>query len=456
MIDSIPEVLANDVIKEIKKMEVELYNRMSELSKKYGSKHPKMIAIASELEELKRRKAVEAQQVVSSIRNEYKLAVAREQSLKRAFAKQQQASLDLNKKAFQYNVLQRQAESARQMYDLLIKRFKETSLTEEMKTGNIRIVDRAQVPIYPIKPDKKRSLMLAAVVGLFLGVGLAFLLEYLDNTVKLPDDIRDRFKIPYLGPVPAFPRESEDGHHGDLVILHSPKSSASESFRGVRTGIVFSSADSAPQSILVTSAGPAEGKTLCAANIAVTMAQAESRVLLIDCDMRKPRVHKVFDIQRAVGISSVLVGKEQIGSAIVPSGVENLDILPVGPLPPNPAEIVGSKHMKQLVDSLRRHYGRIIIDSPPVTAVTDAQVLSRIVDGVVLVIRAGDTPRPIVENGLSQLRAVNARILGAILNGIKMGRDSYYYYQYYYYYYGDDGEKKKKGGRRKKHRGSYA
>ena len=445
MLDSIPEVLRNELVQEIKKMEVNLYNRMSELSKKYGKRHPQMLAIESELEDLQKRKVQEVKRVVNSLRNQFRLAVAKEESLKKALEKQKNESLEMNKKAVQYGVLQRQAESARQMYEMLIKRFKETSLTEEMKTGNIRIVDRAETPVKPVKPKKRLNLLLALVVGLTLGIGLAFFLEYLDNTIKLPDEVRDYLKIPYLGPVPAFAKvKNRDGIPADLVTLHSPKSTASESFRGIRTGVLFSSADKPPQVILVSSSGPGEGKTVCASNLAVAMAQSGSRVVLLDCDMRRPRLHKMFNISRDVGVSNVLVGSNTLAEALVVDAAPNLDVIPCGPIPPNPSEIIGSNKMKDLIEVLRKDYTRIIIDSPPVTAVTDSAVLAQAADGLILVIRAGDTPRQIVQNGVSHLKALNAPILGAVLNGVNTGKDSYYYYQYYYYYYGEDGERRKK------------
>ncbi|MEW6672082.1 MAG: polysaccharide biosynthesis tyrosine autokinase [Thermodesulfobacteriota bacterium] len=445
MLDSIPEVLKNDLVQEIKKMEVNLYNRMSELSKKYGKRHPQMLAIESELEDLQKRKVQEVKRVINSLRNQYRLAVAKEESLKKALDKQKNESLDMNKKAVEYGVLQRQAESARQMYEMLIKRFKETSLTEEMKTGNIRIVDRAETPISPVKPKKRLNLLLGLVVGLTLGIGLAFFLEYLDNTIKLPDEVRDYLKIPYLGPIPAFARvKNRDGIPADLVTLHSPKSTASESFRGIRTGILFSSADKAPQVILVSSSGPGEGKTVCASNLAITMAQSGSRVVLLDCDMRRPRLHKVFNISREVGVSNVLVGSTALADALVADVAPNLDVIPCGPIPPNPAEIIGSSKMKELIEALRKTYTRVIIDSPPVTAVTDSVVLAQAADGLIVVIRAGDTPRQIVRNGVTHLKGLNAPILGAVLNGVHTGKDSYYYYQYYYYYYGEDGERRKR------------
>lgn len=391
------------------------------------------------------------------MRNEYRLAQAREESLKRALEEQKGASLEMNKKAIQYGVLQRQAESSRNIYDLLVKRFKETSLTEEMKTGNIRIVDKAEVPKEPVKPKKGLSMLLAAIVGLMGGVGLAFFVEHLDNSIKLPDEVKDELGMAYLGPVPDFPKEAAvPGVEPELVLLHSPKSTASESFRGIRTAVLFSSADVPPQVLLITSAGPGEGKSLVASNLAVTLALAGAKVLLIDCDLRKPRIHKLFGIGREKGLMSVLVGSAEISESIASlSAIPGLDILPCGPIPPNPAEIVGSKKLRNLIEGLKSQYQHILIDSPPVTAVTDALLLSQAVDSTILVIRYGITPKPIVINGLEQLRSVNAHILGAVLNGIRTGKDSYYYYQYYYYYYGEDGERRKSTRRKKRHSGPY-
>jgi capsular exopolysaccharide synthesis family protein len=307
------------------------------------------------------------------------------------------------------------------------------------------------------------------VVGLTLGVGLAFFLEYLDNTVKLPEEIKSFFHIPYLGPIPAFATNKDyDGIPPDLVTVHSPKSGASESFRGLRTGILFSSADSAPQVILVSSSSPEEGKTICASNLAITLAlgsktdvnesdagKDSSRVVLLDCDMRRPRIHQIFDTRRINGISNYLAGTEALKNTIVRTPVANLDIMPSGPIPPNPSEILGSRKMGDLIEALKKEYARIVIDSPPVTAVTDALVLAPLADGVILVIRAGDTPRQHVQNGLTQLKSVNARVLGAVLNGIDTGRDGYYDYQYYYYYYGDDDQKTKPPKRKNRSNASY-
>ena len=445
MLDSIPEVLDNDLVKEIKRMEVNLYSRMSELSKKYGKNHPQMVAINSELEDLKKRKTMEAKRVVNSLKNEYQLAVVKEASLKKALAKQKDEVLALNKKAVQYGVLKRQAESSRQMYELLIKRFKETSLTEEMKTGNIRTIDRAEVPRDSVKPRKKLNLMLAMVVGLFMGVGLAFFLEYLDNSIKLPEEVTDYLRVPYLGPVPAFTMKgSVNNVSAELVSVHSPKSTVSEAYRGLRTSIMFSSTDNKPSVIMMTSAGPKEGKTLTSSNLATTLARSYQPILLIDGDMRKPRIHKIFQSSHKKGLSSVLVGKDTLADAIVETPVKGLHVLPVGPMPPDPSELIGSKAMEKLIARLKKKFAFIIIDTPPVMAVTDAVALSPFVDTVMLIARIGSTPRQVIKHSIEQLRAVNADILGVVLNGVGTGKDSYYYSQYYYSYYGENDDKKRR------------
>jgi capsular exopolysaccharide synthesis family protein len=457
MLDSVPEVLNNDLIRQIKSMEVDLYKRMSELSKKYGEQHPQMIAIESELKTLQKRKAQEITRVIHSLRNEYKVAEAREKSLKAALEKQKRESLDLNQKAIQYTVLSRETESARQMYDLLIKRFKETSLTEDMRTGNIRIIDRAEVPKTAVRPKKMFNILLALLLGLVAGTGLAFFFEYLDNTIKLPEDIQKYLREPYLGPVPAMTLDGnpQGSEKPELVTLHSPKSTASEAYRGIRTSLLFSSADKPPQVVLVSSAAPQEGKTSTALNLAITMAQTGGKVILLDCDMRKPSLHKVFGLPRDKGMSSILVGNCEVKDALLNTPVPNLDIIPCGPIPPNPSEILGSPRMARLLELLRKSYSRVIIDTPPVTAVTDAAVIGRLVDGAVVVVRAGATPREIVRNGLIQLKAVNSPILGVVLNGVDMDRDGSYYYQYYYYYYGEDGSKKKRVHTRKRSKIGY-
>ena len=271
--------------------------------------------------------------------------------------------------------------------------------------------------------------------------------------------MKQHLQTAYLGPTPLIETKDSDtdSRQAELVCLSAPKSTASESYRGIRTNILFASAGEAPQVILVSSPGPREGKTLTTANLAVTMAQAGSRVLTIDCDLRRPKIHKMFGFPKDRGLTNLLVGNATLEEAIIHSEVPNLDILPSGPLPPNPSEMLGSKRMGDLLKALRKRYDRILIDSPPVTAVTDAVILGKSVDGVVMVIRAAQTVREVAKNSIHQLHAVGANILGVVLNAVDIGKDKYYYYyyyQYYHYYYGDDGEKKKRPHRKKRRKKS--
>lgn len=438
LMGSTSEVLASELVREIKKMEVVLYNRLSELSKKYGPNHPQMISVNSELEGLRKRRENEIRRIAISLRNDYKLALTKERNIKKALKMHKGKMVELNKKAIKYGQLQREASNAKQMYDMLITRLKETSFSLEIKPERIRVVDTAEPNYSPVNINTKNKMRNAALIGILLGVSIVFLLEYLDNTIKIPTEIDHFLKIPYLGPIHAFDSKEEmKGMSGELITAHSPKSSPSESFRGIRTSILFSAADIEPQVILVTSAAPGEGKSLVSANLAITMAQAGSRVILLDCDMRRPRQNHIFDMNRDKGLSSLMVGEIEQDECITHSSIDNLDLISSGHVPPNPSELLGSKKMVSFIKSLRERYTRVIIDTPPVTAVTDAAILSQQADGILLVIRSGVTHKRLVENGVINLKAVNARFLGAVLNGIDQKRDSYYYNQHYYNYYGD-------------------
>jgi capsular exopolysaccharide synthesis family protein len=454
VLDSIPEVLDNQLIQTIKESEVDLYKSISELSKKYGKQHPKMQAAYSELATLQERKAAEIERVIDSLRNEYEVSLAREKSLVAALERQKQESLELNKKAIEYSVLNRETESARELYDLLIRRFKETSVTEEIDASNIRIIDRAEYA-YKVSPDSWRNMKMAAVLGLMIGLGLAFLIEYLDSTIKSPEEVEQFLKIPLLGVVLAHTvkgrRANDTNSTEELITLDEPRSSVSESYRGIRTRILFSIADTQPKSILMASATEQEGKTLTSANLAVIMAKTGSRVLLMDCDMRKPRLNKIFGSDRDKGVSNVLVNDCSFTDAVQETGIDNLNLIPCGHIPPNPSELLGSKAMKELLVSLYDKYDRIVIDSSPVTAVTDAVVLSKVVDGVVLVVQANKTDREVVRRSVEQLVAVKAQMLGVILNRFDIDLNKYYHkYSYFYGYYGPDKNEENKGPKRGK------
>ncbi|NCD34883.1 MAG: polysaccharide biosynthesis tyrosine autokinase [Spartobacteria bacterium] len=442
-LDSVAEILASPVIQSIKASEMTVQNSLAELSKKYGSNHPQIIAIKAELTELRKRRAAEAQKIVQSLKNNYELALAKERSLKDALRSQEQGALSLSKKSIQYGVLQREAESAKEVYDLLVRRFKETTMTEDMKTVNVRVVDKAEVPSNPVQPKKSMNMLLALVLGITAGAGLAFFAEYLDNSLKTPDDVARFLKMPYLGMIPAV-EGIESNSRGEVFVHREPKSIASESIRGLRSNLLFSKADHMPQVILLTSAVPKEGKTFVAVNLASAMAQAGCKTLFIGSDMRRPRSHKILGVANEAGLSSILSGVSGTEAVIRNTDIPNLDIITAGPVPPNPSELLGSKRMPELIGTLRERYEYIVFDTPPSTAVTDAAIMAQHVDGVVVITKAFSTPKELVRSAIEGLQKINAKIFGVVLNSVDMSREGSYYYQYaYYYYYGEDGKKKR-------------
>jgi len=355
----------------------------------------------------------------------------------------------------EYNILKRDAEGYKTMYDGLLTKLKEANIAAGLKSSNIRVVDPAMVPSYPSRPAKARNIMLAILVGLVGGIGLALLREYLDNTVKTPDDIETLARLPALAVVPAFSgsngsgksgrllgKASSNGHEKriELVAQHLPKSQMSEAFRALRTALLLSQADHPPQVILVTSALPREGKTTAAANLAVTLAQLGDRTLLIDADLRKPGVGRLLNMLdgKYAGLSSYLAGVSSLELVTVPHPlIPNLVAIPTGPLPPNPADLLSSHKLAEALRQLRTEYKFIVIDSPPIMAATDAVILSVQTDGVLMVVRSGETPKEAFTRARDLLVSVKCHLLGVVLNAVDSSAPDYYYsYRYYPYSYG--------------------
>ena len=458
MIESLPSILSNTMIQQLKTDYVGLQRRYSELSKKYGTKHPKIIELRSQIGLMKKKVALEVRKNVNSLMTEYKVAQSKEATLVEALENQKKEALELNRKAIDYNILQRDAESNRQMYNVLIKKLKEMDLSSDLKGTNIRIIDPAQVPRSPVGPKRGFNILFSAFIGLGLGMALAFFLEYIDTSMKTPEDIK-RIQVPYMGYIPTI----HSNNHLELIVQEDPKSLISEAYRTLRTGILFSGSKPSPQFIQVTSAGPQEGKTITTANMATVMAQSGSRVLIVDCDMRKPRIHEIFGIPNARGLSDLLLDGEDGFSFIKKTKVPNLNLLTCGTIPVNPSELLSSKRMQRLLTLLGEKYDRIIMDSPPVLAVTDSIVLSRLVEGIILVVGAKGSSRNGVARAAELLKEVNARIVGAVLNNLNVEKERYYYSRYYYYDYGkygygygNNGDRKKKKKKRKVIRPYYS
>lgn len=449
--ESLPEVISNSAILAIKDQEVRLLRDRADKSEKFGPKHPIMFSLAQEIENLEKKKLQEISNIVDAMRTRYEVTLNQERSLQKALLRSQDETISRDKIAIQYQVLQQETESNRTLYDMLLKRLKETNVSEENRTVNIHVVDLAVAPKAPFEPRVKRNIFLAIAVGLSLGVGLAFFIEHMDNTVKTPDDLKKYFNLPYLGPVHHFKIEKPDLPQSDLIMLSDPKSSASESYRGIRTGILFSTSAGSPRSLLITSADAKEGKTITCSNLAIAMAQSGQKILMLDCDMHRPRFHKIFSLGNDRGLSNILVGDRDWREVKAPTSIPNLEIITSGPIPPNPADLIGSERMRALIKETTQAYDCILFDSAPVGAVTDPVILSRFVEGVVLVVKVGQTARERVSNSVRLLRDVQARVLGAVLNDINIGKNGYYYYYQYYHYYGEDGDRKKKRSKHHKH-----
>jgi succinoglycan biosynthesis transport protein ExoP len=427
-LDTFPAVLSNTFIQQLKVQAAELQRQRVALAEKYGEKHPEMIRLRSQIEEADGKIQGEIGKIVRSIRSEYEAALSQERSLVAALEQQKGEAMDLSRKGIDYGVLQRDANTNRQMFDSLLQRAKETGVSAELKSSNIRIVDGAIVPGSPISPNKSRNLLLAIIEGGALALGLVFLFEYLDNRVKSPEEIKRYLHLPFLGLVPALDAK----HTAQNALIHSEAPAPfAEAFRGIRTNVLFSSTEEGGRSIVVTSTAPSEGKTLVATNLAVALAQASQRVLLLDGDMRKPRVHEVFSQPRVPGLSNVLVGNAKASEAVRQGPVANLWLLPSGVTPPNPAELLASQRFKDFIATLEEHFDWVIVDSPPAIAVTDASVIAHVVHGVVFVVRCERTNKHTALTALEQLQSAKAKFLGGILNRVDVRRNPYYYAHYY-------------------------
>jgi capsular exopolysaccharide synthesis family protein len=370
--------------------------------------------------------------------------------LQSLYQRAEKRAFELGLLEIEYNRLRRTRDNDERLFSLVVERSKETDLTRMLRVNNIRVVDRPLRPDTPVLPNVPLNVGAGLVAGAFLGLVVALARDQRDRTIKTSQDI-DRFlELPFLGLLPAqeptVPRkqsgrrkralESASEEGPELVVHREPSSGAAEAARAIRTNILFMSPDNPFRTLLVTSAGPAEGKTTVACAIAISMAQAGQRVVLVDCDLRRPRAGRIFLNGATDGVTTALISPEI--DCAKPCDVPNLWIAASGPLPPNPAEILQSEAFNQLLEGLKGRFDRVIVDSPPIVPVTDAAVLSTRVDGVILVVRAGRTTRDMAQTGARRLKDIGGRVIGSVLNAIDLRRHSYGYYQYYRRRYGGE------------------
>jgi len=451
-VDSVPQIRDNPAVQDLLRKRAEIYSQFTDASNQYGPNFPKVQRLQSQLKELDAAAEKEKRAVVVRLESEYAEARQRELLLSKALDQQKAEVNQMSERMVQYSILKREADANKALYDGLLTKLKEAGISAGLRSSNIRVVDPAMVPTYPTRPAKTRNIALSFLVGLVGGIGLALLREYMDNTVKSPDDIEALVRLPSLAVVPAFSEPNGDrtrskllkgastnGHDKriELVAQHLPKSQMSEAFRALRTSLLLSQADHPPQVILVTSALPREGKTTAAANLAVTLAQLGDRTLLIDADLRKPGIGRLLSLGsgKYAGLSSFLAGVSSLDLVTIQHpAIPNLSAIPTGPLPPNPADLLSSHKLDEAIAELRTKFKFIVIDSPPIMAATDAVILSVKADGVLLVVRSGETPKEAFTRTRDLLLSVKCHLLGVVLNAVDSTAPDYYYsYRYYPY-----------------------
>jgi polysaccharide biosynthesis transport protein len=458
-IDSVPQIRDNVAVQDLIHKRAEISAQYNDALAQYGPNFPKVQRLQVQLSELDAGVIREKKSVVGRLESEFREARQREDLLTKTLDQQKIEANRMSELMVQYNILKRDAEANKSLYDGLLTKLKEAGISAALQSSNIRVVDPAMVPSFPARPAKARNIALAFLVGLVGGIGLALIREYMDNTVKTPDDIETLSRLPSLAVVPAFAESNGDakrsrllgggngngnGHgrerHAELVAQHYPKSQMSEAFRALRTSLLLSQAEHPPQIILVTSALPREGKTTAAANLAVTLAQLGDRTLLIDADLRKPGIGRLLNLGNGkfAGLSSYLAGVSSLDLVTVQHpAIPNLSAIPTGPLPPNPADLLSSHKLADALAELRTRFKFIVIDTPPIMAATDAVILSVQADGVLIVVRSGETPKEAFTRTRDLLVSVKCHLLGVVLNAVDSSAPDYYYsYRYYPYSYG--------------------
>lgn len=439
--EALPAARENAMLTKYKDRVLLLRNECTDLVTRYLGEHPKVLECQEKLGVAEKDFARELSNLVISTEAELKEATEKEKNLKVLFDQARIEAFEVEKKKLELDQLKGEADSNKRQYESVFKRLKDIELSGMLRTSNVRVLDAARPVMSPIRPNVPQGVLMGVLGGLILGLALALLLELLDSTIASQQDIEERLGLTFLGFIPSIP--ATEGQAADLHIHREPKSLIAECMRSVRTNLLFMSPDKPFRRVVVTSSGPQEGKSTTAINLGIAMAQSGSRVLLIDTDMRRPRLHKAFGVGNEFGVSSLVVGEGKLDDAIKSTDVNGLFLMPCGPIPPNPAELLHTQAFSDLLNKLGERFDRIILDTPPVGAVADAVVLSTQVDGVVMVLKAGQTNRDVARRTVRALQDVKANIYGAVLNDVNLEKSKYgdYYYGYAYRYYGY-GEKK--------------
>lgn len=460
--DQVAFIAENMLLQRLEEKYADLKSQYVEALNQYGPNFPKVIRVREQVDEIQSLIDRERKRIVARIRHDYNAAGGRERLLLAAVAKQKAEVGRFNQLLIQHNILKREFDTNQELYDNLLKRLKDATVSAGLRATNVHVVDQALIPAIPIRPNKLLNIAIGLIVGLILGVTLAFVEEGLDNSIKTTEELERVAALPALAVIPVASAArsrptflaTREGKKTicidrlELAVLNQPASALAEAFRALRTSILLSTAPGPPQVLLVTSAQPREGKTCTSLNLALALAQRGGRVLIINADLRKLGLGQMLKLPDGKGLSSLLTGAHKLADVLLQfTPLPNLWVLPAGPRPPNPAELLSSPPMEQLLRDLRQRFDHVVLDSPPLLMVTDATILSSYVDGVILVVESGATARGAITRAHRILENAGAKILGAVLNKLDLERDGYYgaYYRYYRHYYSESASKPASG-----------
>lgn len=449
---SLPAVTNNPAIQDLDRELTGLYSEDAALATQFKSDYPPLVQLQAKIRETQARFAAEVSKVVDGIESAYEQAVDKENQLQAKMDKQRADTIDPDDTATQYAILQRDVDTNGELYNAVLAQLKDVAVPTGAGHANVSVINPAEVPAVPTSPNKLRELILALVAGLSGGIGLAFLFGFIDNALKNPEEAENYLRVPSLGVVPDFSSLNGDHlphapshladdrspvaapqHEGELATLHRLYPLLGQAYGNLRTALLLSRAGAPPQVTLITSAAKGEGKTVTAVNTAVTLAQLGARTLLIDADLRGAGCHRVLAVDNYLGLTEVLTGSRELHDEVIQlTEVENLHILTSGSVPPNPAELLGSKKMAETLIHLREHYEYIVIDSSPVLPASGSLRLAKLADGVVVVANGVTTPRQQVRSACARLGYARAKILGVVLNKMKIRGSGYHPPEDYY------------------------
>jgi capsular exopolysaccharide synthesis family protein len=430
------QVLDSKIIQDLKQAKAKLEAQYQDNLSIYKPAYPTMVQLRNQIGQIDSLIGQEIGNIRAAITANYEAARAEEALLRTNLDQLKREMLALQNRSVNFNILRREVDTNRQLYDGLLQRFKEVGVAAGVGTNNISVVDEAKVPFGPYKPNLQLNALLALALGLLGGVGLAFLFEHLDDTVRRPDDLEKLLGLPVLGVIPMTKQDRGDDRPIALAGHDDPRSAFAEAYRSVRTALQFSTASGVPRLLTVTSAMVGEGKSTTAVSLAIQFAQAGKRTLLVEADLRKPSLHRTLQLDNQVGLTNYLAGGDAQPIDITrPTHVPNLFAIPAGPLPPNPAELLASARMVALLALAAEKFDQVILDSPPLLGLADALIIGNLCEGTLLTVEMGSTPRGYVQGACKRLRGARVHVLGTILTKLEARPGAYGYYRSYYYYY---------------------